>query len=123
MSTRCLIGYYNGNTDIVTYSYCHFDGYPDGVGKTLLKYYNTSTLAEQISQIGAFSTLEDTYEKTLANKYEEDMKCSEVWYCEYSRLDDFGVDYLYLYRYGRWNFKPVGFYDLEEMQNIGLEYF
>lgn len=48
MSTRSLIGIDNKD-GTVTYVYCHWDGYPSGVGKTLQKYYNTPELARAVT--------------------------------------------------------------------------
>ena len=65
MSTRCLIGYLDrepGVRNDVIFSYCHFDGYPSGVGKTLVEYYNTPELALKISSLHGFSSLKKTYE-------------------------------------------------------------
>lgn len=36
MGTHCYVGYENANGSI-TYAYVHYDGYPDGVGRVLLK--------------------------------------------------------------------------------------
>ena len=37
--------------------YVHFDGYPEGVGKTLLTHYNTQADAEKVTSLGALSIL------------------------------------------------------------------
>ncbi len=37
--------------------YCHFDGYLMGVGRTLLSFWNSQELAEQITSIGDLSVL------------------------------------------------------------------
>lgn len=37
--------------------YCHFDGYLDGVGKTLLEHYKTQEKVNQLIALGDISTL------------------------------------------------------------------
>ena len=56
MSTRSLIGKLNPD-NTVTYIYCHFDGYPSGVGSTLTRYYNSPILIEQLLALGDLSVL------------------------------------------------------------------
>lgn len=56
MSTRSTISIKkeNGLYDMV---YCHFDGYPDGVGSKLEKYYNTPELVNELISNGDMSSL------------------------------------------------------------------
>ncbi|MBT6049879.1 MAG: hypothetical protein HOG49_24030 [Candidatus Scalindua sp.] len=63
MSTNALIGIVNNDNSLTT-SYLHYDGYPEGVGKTLLSRYDKESTARQISEIGYMSSLEPTFEKT-----------------------------------------------------------
>ena len=49
MSTHCLIGVIHGET--IKTIYCHFDGYPKGVGSMLLKYYD-SVKANHLVSLG-----------------------------------------------------------------------
>lgn len=49
MATRSLIGYVTEEGS-VRYNYCHFDGYPNGVGKELLRKYNTAEAVEALIQ-------------------------------------------------------------------------
>ena len=49
MATRSLIGYTTEDGS-VRYNYCHFDGYPNGVGKELLRKYNTPESVEALIQ-------------------------------------------------------------------------
>lgn len=44
--------------------YCHFDGYIDGVGKTLANHYNTQTSIESLISNGGISVLRQTIEDT-----------------------------------------------------------
>lgn len=56
MATRSLIGIRNPNGTI-TYVYCHWDGYPDGVGKTLKESYTDLADVDQLLEGGDMSTL------------------------------------------------------------------
>lgn len=60
MSTRCNIiaKTDNGYTGI----YCHRDGYPSGVGKTLLKHYADQYKVNALLDLGDLSSLGDTVE-------------------------------------------------------------
>lgn len=42
--------------------YCHFDGYPEGVGDTLLKYYNTSEKVDALIALGDISFIDKSIE-------------------------------------------------------------
>lgn len=55
MSTRSMIGKMapDGSVEAI---YCHFDGYPEGVGRTLIDYYCGSSVDELIS-LGDVSSL------------------------------------------------------------------
>jgi hypothetical protein len=59
MATRSYIG--TKNTDgTVTYIYCHWDGYPSGVGKTLAEHYTTPTKIEELMKVGDLSVLDES---------------------------------------------------------------
>jgi len=56
MATRSYIGVRNTDGS-VDYIYCHFDGYPDGVGKTLTKYYSKMNQVSELMELGDLSVL------------------------------------------------------------------
>ena len=56
MATRSLIGIEKDN-GVVEAIYCHFDGYPAGVGKTLYEHYNNPERIKQLLRLGDMSTL------------------------------------------------------------------
>lgn len=99
MSTRSAIGY--KDTDgTVKAIYCHFDGYPNGVGKTLRKYYNSIDKAKELVSMGSISTLSNSIKNTTF--YHRDMgENYEV--LTYKSTDDFMymdntfIEYRYLY--------------------------
>lgn len=43
---------------VVEFIYCHWDGYPDGVGKTLQEYYQDTEKVEKLIKLGDISFLE-----------------------------------------------------------------
>jgi hypothetical protein len=62
MSTRSRIGIQNQN-GTVSSIYCHFDGYPSGVGATLHEHYSDREKLQQLIELGDISSLgKDTTE-------------------------------------------------------------
>jgi len=57
MATRSLIGIVEGNS--VKYIYCHFDGYPSGVGVTLNEHYTDTNKIMNLISLGDISSLTD----------------------------------------------------------------
>ena len=62
MGTRSAIGYFENNNILVTY--CHYDGYFEGVGLMLFKHYNEDDLAAQLTDLGDIFSLCETIEET-----------------------------------------------------------
>jgi hypothetical protein len=56
MATRSRIGIENENGTI-TSIYCHFDGYPDGVGTTLKEHYLSTQKVRMLLNLGDISIL------------------------------------------------------------------
>lgn len=56
MSTRSNVGVIHKDGSVKT-AYCHFDGYADGVGATLLKHYNSEKAANAVIRNGSMSAL------------------------------------------------------------------
>lgn len=65
MSTRCRIGIVQKDGTIKSI-YCHYDGYPEGVGATLQKYYNTRKKVEKLMKLGDISSLGKEYDQELS---------------------------------------------------------
>lgn len=59
MATRSYIAIRNSD-GTVSGVYCHWDGYPEGVGKTLTTHYNTPELVEELLKLGSLSSLGST---------------------------------------------------------------
>ena len=56
MTTHCRIGY-EFPDGTVRSIYCHFDGYPEGVGYTLTAYYNSESKILELLGLGDISVL------------------------------------------------------------------
>ena len=67
MSTRCRIGLEMPNGKVKSV-YCHFDGYPEGVGETLKKHYQNPEDVEKVLELGDLSSLGEFYNEGLAKK-------------------------------------------------------
>lgn len=58
MSTRSAIGWYDPTLKTGMSVYCHWDGYPSGVGRTLLDYYNDESRVKSLVSLGDLSYVE-----------------------------------------------------------------
>lgn len=56
MSTRSRIGIDKGD-GVIRSIYCHFDGYPEGVGAVLRDHYRLVNKADKLIRLGDISTL------------------------------------------------------------------
>ena len=56
MATRSTIGILNGDNS-VTSIYCHWDGYPEGVGATLREHYTATETITNLMALGDLSVL------------------------------------------------------------------
>lgn len=56
MSTRSLIGKLNPD-GTVTHIYCHFDGYPEGVGQKLIDHWTNPANVDELMALGDLSAV------------------------------------------------------------------
>lgn len=87
MSTRSRIGIESTDGSIRSI-YCHFDGYPDGVGATLIKHYSDPVKLRQLIDLGSISVLgEEIGEKHDfdASRDFEDSDPRSKWTLAYGR--------------------------------------
>ena len=59
MATRSMYGILNSDNS-VTAVYCHWDGYPAGVGECLKTFYNTEDKVRELISKGGASSIGDT---------------------------------------------------------------
>lgn len=106
MSTRSTIAmkYDDGKIRKV---YCHFDGYPEGVGSTLNTFYNDADIIDRLLSKGNMSFLESKIDN--CKFYDE--PCNEyptfTDYCS-SQMQQ----YNYIFKDGKWHVYNEGFREL-----------
>lgn len=103
MSTHAMIGIKrsNGTVDAV---YCHFDGYPSGVGTTLEKNYKTTAKVKELLSYGDMSGLDKNID--LCIFYGRDRKEKNTSPKTYKSVDQYlkedMTQYSYLFKNGKW---------------------
>lgn len=78
MATRSNINVKVG--DVYHTIYCHWDGYPDGVGLELVQHYNSQELAEKLVSHGSASTIDASCEKPEGHSYDTPVPGYTVYY-------------------------------------------
>lgn len=68
MSTTCYIGIENRNMSVDAI-YCHYDGYIDGVGRTLFDNYKDVNKIKELISLGSISTLGKVTEFKQDSRY------------------------------------------------------
>lgn len=109
MGTRSRIGIEDMETGTVTSTYCHWDGYPSGVGQTLLDHYQDREKVEALVALGYASSLAPTVEETAAeaaNKGKPEVHENAEGL--YQSATDGWEEYAYLYRQGVWFVAEIG---------------
>ena len=106
MSTRSHIGIKDSRG--ITGVYCHFDGYPEGVGKTLLENYDTEEKVNALIAEGDMSSLGATLEECKFYKEGPDTEPYTIPDCEDVKEKYYQsgkwMDYSYLFENGEWYF-------------------
>lgn len=74
--------------------YCHADGYPDGAGKELIKYFNTYEKALNLMALGAITNVDEHFE--AFNDTEPDIR--PYIYVQ----SPLYIEYAYLFKDGEW---------------------
>lgn len=70
MATRSFIAKYDYILDEYTAIYCHWDGYPSGVGATLRDHYNSTGQVDTLLTYGDISALREDTNATKAESYQ-----------------------------------------------------
>ncbi len=114
MATRSTISIEAaGRVEVI---YCHWDGYPEGVGEILLNNYITEGDVFELLLLGNTSSLGKSTEDTVAycrDKGEDfSMYAEEMSLEEWHKMD--GEEYNYIFSNGNWavrgdNFNKVKF--------------
>jgi len=79
VSTRSSIAYLNkdGSVDSV---YCHFDGYPEGVGSCLVNCHNNDEDAKHIIELGDMSHIEEKLDPDGPHSFDNPQHGVTVFY-------------------------------------------
>jgi len=101
MATRALIGYLDEDRNF-TCTYNHYDGYPEGLGKTLLNHYDTEDTAKKIANTGYISSVDEDGEihskyDEPANKIRLDGEWEDALEEMAGKVDEYGGDYGYIW--------------------------
>ena len=109
MSTTCLIGYVNKETEAVRYIYIHCDGYPSHIAPLLKNIYNTYEKMIDLVSRGGARNLAEVYEDMdfYRSEDKEDYlayplvcKNEEVFFDK--KEVNYGASYKYLFVDGIW---------------------
>lgn len=107
MSTRSVIGKLNDDGK-VRWIYCHHDGYPEGVGDTLIKCYNTPESIEALLDLGDLSSLCETLESCVAYGRDRGETGTEAQTLDKGELlneiawESYWAEYAYIFEGGAW---------------------
>ena len=109
MATRSLISIKNedGTYDGV---YCHFDGYPTGVGSKLSRFYKTEEKIRQLIDRGGMSCLEQELDDCeFYTKRGEKLHNYKALQANVilQKARDIGCEYLYTFCNGEWSFDEL----------------
>lgn len=107
MNTKAAIGILYETGEILGII-CHYDGYVQGVGKTLLTHYNSIDSIKALLELGTLTNLKETVEATQAvvnNRAHRHVKSMM-----FRSRDDFEryyaiADYFYLFESNHWVYK------------------
>ena len=120
MATRSNIGIVNLDKSI-TGIYCHYDGYPEYVGKMLLNHYNNDDIVNGLMNLGDLSSLSEKLYSTDFHTFDEpeegvcisygrdrgDTGSDSRTFEDLGEYEHFGsgVDYQYLFEDGKWMYR------------------
>ena len=123
MGTHSMIGIYNPADGSVNASYCHYDGYLEGVGRTLVDHYNTQYDAEIVARGGYLSSLSPDYAESRQESVHSDIAVpyESVEQFLANGYDYCGAEYIYLWCGEAWFFATPGEMFEEVEMNLNNE--
>lgn len=97
MATRCRIAKVQDDGTVKSI-YCHWDGYPEGVGTMLQEHYTNPDDIDKLIEIGGISSLRETLEETKKGHYQDEGYRVDESVAELcSKLDKCGEEFTYLF--------------------------
>lgn len=110
MATRSYIAKQNSN-DTIAYIYCHFDGYLEGVGKTLFTHYTDETVIDKLMGLGGIRSL-DTSPDTIVDYPDDETTIVKDEQELIEHFKDSWCDYCYLFKNNEWHVLHDGQFEL-----------
>ena len=109
MATRALIGFLDDSSNEFVGTYNHYDGYPEGLGKTLFNFFNNKDAASKLARTGYISSIDPDSGK-IDSKYKEKpyyklIDTDEAFTAGMmigDAVDYFGADYGYVWVGDKW---------------------
>ena len=125
MATRSFIAKYDHDTNEYTAIYCHWDGYPAGVGVTLRDHYDTDLWAKMLVNIGDISSLRDGFEDTERESYKKrgEKTAGTIIFKSFNQMVEHyrgaWCEYGYVWKDGKWNCyaldpQEINLYEMED---------
>lgn len=121
MATRSFIAMWDEFSDEYSAIYCHWDGYPLGVGVTLRDYFTRVADVHSLLELGGVSTLKEGFGETATegNLFNEEKKNFTSFNEMVGYYRGCGCEFGYVYLDGKWlcyDIRPtkVDLYSLEE---------
>lgn len=123
MGTRSRIGK-KLDDGTVKHCYCHYDGYPEGVGKTLEMHYKDIEKIEELLSFGDISCLEEKIHPSGIHNFKISENGVTLFYgrdrgdsdvdAQITSMEEFEsikfttcIDYLYLFSESKWFVKSL----------------
>ena len=105
MSTRSNVAVVDPVDGKIKTIYVHSDGYPDGVGNCLIKYYNDYEKAIALVKKGGASYLGSTLEECefYGDKNDRAQNYTNEYCFMYDMRGEFMIEYIYLWKDGHWS--------------------
>ena len=118
MATRSTIAIERADGTVARI-YCHWDGYPEGVGATLKQHYTTPEKIEALIALGAVSSLDASIECPEGHNFNNRVDGCTIFYgrdrgdknCEAEILHSYQMylngemqEYNYIFRNGAWEY-------------------
>lgn len=104
MGTHAMIGIWNSDTNEVSASYVHYDGYVEGVGSELVTNYNDAERAALVATGGYLSSLSADYEDSRSAAVHSEGAVAFLSVEDFlaEGFDYAGAEYLYLWDGESW---------------------
>jgi len=130
MATRSYIGKMDPHTKVITYIYCHYDGYLSHTGRILVENYNDESKVDELLNLGDLSFLDEqigdqhdfnnpTKGWTLAYGRDRGEQNTEKRLSSFSAYTyDNGIDYFYLFTEGSWKYSTGNGWNKIEIEKI-----